>query len=192
MHCKSSIRRTLRQQRQQLGQRAQYARQQQLARLLTTIPALRQCRHIAGYWPNDGEISPLAAMMVFRQQGKLLYLPKIQADGYLQFHRFCSLRALYKNRYGIAEPVQQPRRRNNALDAVLMPLVAFDATGNRLGMGGGFYDRSFAFKQQQRWRKKPLLIGLAHDFQQLPQLPHDSWDIPLDMIVSNRQVFFIR
>lgn len=72
-----------------------------------------------------------------------------------------------------------------------MPLVGFDATGNRLGMGGGFYDRSFAFKRIQP-QQRPLLIGLAHSFQQLPQLPVASWDTPVDMVVTERAVFDFR
>jgi 5-formyltetrahydrofolate cyclo-ligase len=64
-----------------------------------------------------------------------------------------------------------------------MPLVGFDKAGNRLGMGGGFYDRSFAFKQK-RHSCQPKLIGLAHSIQQVDNLSVQGWDIPVDNIVT--------
>ncbi len=72
-----------------------------------------------------------------------------------------------------------------SIDVVLVPLVAFDALGHRLGMGGGFYDRTFA----RRKRKLPLLVGIAHDFQQVERLAVAPWDIDLDMVVSDRRIY---
>jgi 5-formyltetrahydrofolate cyclo-ligase len=78
------------------------------------------------------------------------------------------------------------------LDLVLTPLVAFDAQGHRLGMGGGFYDRSFAYLlRHSRWLR-PRLIGLAYDFQRQTRLPHQPWDVPLHAIATDHRLYLSR
>jgi 5-formyltetrahydrofolate cyclo-ligase len=79
--------------------------------------------------------------------------------------------------------------RARELDLILLPLVAFDESGQRLGMGGGFFDRSLAFLAwRQHWRK-PHLIGLAYDFQKVAALPREPWDVPLDAVVTDQNVY---
>jgi 5-formyltetrahydrofolate cyclo-ligase len=89
------------------------------------------------------------------------------------------------NRYGILEPKLNCSQicPLPELDYVLMPLVAFDKFGNRLGMGGGFYDRTLARLYEQHWQQ-PQLIGLAHACQQVDELPIESWDVPLKTIIT--------
>ena len=98
------------------------------------------------------------------------------------------------NEFGIPEPLLRSRRVTaiTRLDLVLTPLVGFDEQGNRLGMGGGFYDRSFAYlRQRQRWRK-PHLLGVAFELQNCEQgLPHQQWDVPLDGVVTESGVRMI-
>lgn len=106
----------------------------------------------------------------------------------LRFARWQHGARLYRNRFRIPEPRQQARVSARAMDAVLLPLTGFDASGNRLGMGGGFYDRTLAFKRRQR-KTRPLLVGVAHACQQGPALPAEAWDVPLAMIVTDRGVF---
>jgi 5-formyltetrahydrofolate cyclo-ligase len=91
-----------------------------------------------------------------------------------------------RNHLNIPEPHHRPaqRRRAGQLDLILMPLVGFDEHGNRLGMGGGFYDRSLAFRRTRRHWRKPLLIGVAFELQRCPPLPTAAWDVPLDGIVT--------
>src|SRR5687767_13746260 len=89
-----------------------------------------------------------------------------------------------RNRFGIPEPTGR-RCAPQQLDLVLLPLVAFDRRGARLGMGGGFYDRTFAFLRVAG-RRKPRLVGLAHHFQEVAQLPREPWDVPLAAIVTER------
>lgn len=91
---------------------------------------------------------------------------------------------LVNNRYGILEPSTKYIKPTAQLDIILMPLVGFDRLGNRLGMGGGYYDRALAFKRRQAWRKKPLLIGLAFDGQEIQQLAAQPWDIPMDAVAT--------
>ena len=78
------------------------------------------------------------------------------------------------------------------MDVILLPLVAFDRKGYRLGMGGGYYDRSLAFRRsRQQWRR-PRLIGVAHSCQQHPGLPQQHWDVPLDCIITESEIIPIR
>ena len=75
------------------------------------------------------------------------------------------------------------------MDLLFLPLVAFDTHGNRMGMGGGFYDRSLAFLQQKNGLKKPVLAGLAHEIQKVEQLLTQNWDIPLDFVITEKQLY---
>jgi 5-formyltetrahydrofolate cyclo-ligase len=93
------------------------------------------------------------------------------------------------NRFGIPEPVVATGDLvdASALDVILLPLVAFDLKGNRVGMGGGFYDRTLEFTRQQPYDRRPKLIGLAHEFQYTDALKPSPWDIPLDGIVTDKR-----
>ena len=153
--------------------------------------AYQQTQHIGCYWANDGEVSTQPLIEHMWQHNKCCYLPVLHpiTPRHLQFARYQRDTALTPNRYQIPEPqaTAQAVIANQQLDLVLMPLVAFDATGNRLGMGAGFYDQSFAFKQD--YRLKPTLIGLAFECQKDPQLPTERWDIPLDYIVTEQHIY---
>ena len=94
-----------------------------------------------------------------------------------------------KNRFGILQPrwCVADQRAVWALDAVFLPLVGFDQLGGRLGMGGGFYDRCFAELYQRDHLMTPQRIGLAHDCQQIEQLPVAAWDVPLHAVVSDQR-----
>lgn len=180
-------RQQLRTQRQQLSYKALFQREHQLFRQLIQLPELKQARSIAAYWPSKGEISLIKTLDYFQQQGKQIYLPRMQSQKHMTFHPYCPRSALISNTFGISEPYSRRQKALRQVDVVLLPLVGFDSRGNRLGMGGGYYDRALAFLQQQNWRKKPLLIGIAHDFQQLDTIASESWDIPLSLIVTNRR-----
>lgn len=149
-----------------------------------------RARHIALYLPNDGEIDPRAFIAAAHQRNLTIYLPVLHPvlGNQLWFYRLDSRTRLRPNRFGIPEPARRnaPRRAPWALDAVLMPLVGFDRQGGRLGMGGGFYDRTFAFKHGAAHRP-PALIGLAHDIQQVELLPVASWDVPMDAVITPRR-----
>ena len=73
------------------------------------------------------------------------------------------------------------------MDIIFVPLVAFDRNGNRLGMGGGFYDRALAFTQNSTNLSRPLLLGLAHHFQEVERLTSKKWDIPLNGILTDQE-----
>ncbi len=161
-------------------------------RLRSFLPYQRSSR-IAFYLSNDGEIDPQRLMRSALQAGKQVFLPVLrrQASALLWFVEYRPGDRLLTNRFGIAEPHLRARSQTPpwGLDAILLPLVAFDHRGNRLGMGGGFYDRTLAYKRQRLSWNPPLLIGMAHEFQRLAALPKQSWDIPLDLIVTEQKIY---
>lgn len=181
---KSQLRQLLRQQR-----RALHPWQQRLAALklrnhLRHHRVIRNNQHLAFYLPQDGEIDPGPLLQYCNAQGKFCYLPVIQPDNHLLFARYQPGQPLTPNRFGIPEPTSVHALPATAMDIVFMPLVGFDAAGHRLGMGGGFYDRSFAFRREQVLTRTQL-IGLAHSCQQVAALPRESWDVDVDAIVTN-------
>lgn len=157
------------------------------------MPEFKASRRIACYLPNDGEIDPRSLIAEIWNRKRECYLPCLSRVGNdrLGFAHFTPDTPLVHNRFGIPEPDVSPSRwlRAAQLDLILMPLVGFDLHGNRLGMGGGFYDRSLNFlRYRQHWRK-PRLIGLAHDFQRVDKLKAQPWDIPLDWVVTDRAIY---
>nr|WP_166263452.1 5-formyltetrahydrofolate cyclo-ligase [Marinobacter caseinilyticus] len=186
---RTQLRNELRQRRQALTLSQQTLAAKRLARRLLGDPTLFRARHIGVYLPNDGEIDPSLFVAQARLRGIQFYLPVLHPihKGRLVFSPFDPDTPLRENRFGIPEPEFDDglRRPAWALDAVLMPLVGFDSEGGRLGMGGGFYDRTFAFSRRV-CDLAPKLIGLAHHSQQVDKLPIASWDIPLHAIVSDQ------
>ncbi|HHW7507410.1 TPA: 5-formyltetrahydrofolate cyclo-ligase [Mannheimia haemolytica] len=178
---RSQLRQSMRLKRQSLtaDQQAQAA-ESIIPQALSLIESY-QASHIAFYLPFNGEISPLPLMEQLLQQGKKLYLPLLHpfTSGQLLFLNYDCKTSLKFNRLRIQEPVLDVRNiiPLQELEMIFTPLVACDKAGNRLGMGGGFYDRTLA--------QAPHLIsvGLAHECQQVEQLPIESWDMPLDYII---------
>jgi len=190
---RNHLRRRLRAQRRALTPAEQARAAQALVAQLTATRLFRVSRRIALYLPNDGEIEPQAVMKRLWQMHKTCYLPilsRLRHDR-LWFAPFTPDTPLAVNRFGIPEPQVPARRWRRAqdLDLILMPLVAFDTHGNRLGMGGGFYDKSLAFlRNRGRWHK-PHLLGLAHDFQRVDRLQACAWDVPLQGVATDRAVY---
>lgn len=185
---------TLRQRR-----RALTARQQQLAatnicQYLNQLKQLKHAQRIAYYLANDGEISPQTAISKAEKRGQQTYLPVLHPLKYnrLYFTSHRNQPQLRPNRFGIAEPQlgKNPIAPVWTLDIILLPLVGFDRAGNRMGMGGGFYDRTLA-RLNNSAMKRPLLIGLAHHCQEVEQLQAQSWDIPLDIIATDQELIHI-
>jgi 5-formyltetrahydrofolate cyclo-ligase len=148
-------------------------------------------RHVAAYLPIDGEMDTQPLLRQAHNDDKRIYLPVLPATGSKQllFHAWTPDIRVRANRLQILEPALSDASgiEPQALDLVLTPLVAFDARGNRLGMGAGFYDRTFAFLKAGGG--KPLLLGLAYEFQRLDRLQKASWDVPLSGVVTERCVY---
>ncbi len=189
MPSRSDQRRQLRARRCALSERERLKRSDALCRRLSRQALFRTSSRIAVYLPQDGEVETRALIELCWSTGKQVYLPVLVPflDNRLWFARYRADSALVSNRYAIPEPevVHRERIAAQALDLVLTPLVGFDLNGNRLGMGGGFYDRSFAFLLDRKHWRKPRLIGLAYEFQQLPSLPAQPWDVPLAAVATD-------
>jgi 5-formyltetrahydrofolate cyclo-ligase len=190
------LRRLLRQCRRQLSPVEQRRAARDLYRQLAQHPLFRRARHIALYLPNDGEIDPRALMDEAQRRGKSTYLPVLNSwpRTHMAFQRVDPGEPLCRNRFGIPEPhLNRARQRKAwALDLILMPLVGFDAHGNRLGMGGGFYDRGLAFRHLRKKWHKPTLLGLAHDCQKVDRLTMACWDVPMQATVTDRGWYGVR
>lgn len=185
------LRRLLRKARRALTPSEQRQAAQGLYRQLAQHPLFRRAKHISLYLPTDGEIDPSLLLRAAQRRGKATYLPVLSAwpRTKMVFQRVRPGEKLLPNRFRILEPRVNIRRQRKvwALDLVLMPLVGFDDEGGRLGMGGGFYDRSLAYlARRQRWRK-PTLLGLAHECQKVDRLARASWDVPMAGTVTNKQ-----
>ncbi|MCG6656717.1 5-formyltetrahydrofolate cyclo-ligase [Halomonas campisalis] len=192
--ARKRLRRALRRRRRALSPRQQRQAAQALCRRLRQLPELQRARRVALYLPNDGEIDPRPLIPWLTRRGARVYLPVLKplSHNVLWFVHYHPGTPMVRNRFGIPEPetrhgAHRARRLPAwALDLILLPLVGFDDAGQRLGMGGGFYDRSLAFTR--RPGPRPRLIGLAHECQRISRLPSAPWDIPLDAIASDARL----
>ena len=180
---RAQLRSDLRARRRSLPATQRIAAADALANQLLALPFLPDAGHVAGYWAMDGEIA-LNSWQV-RLPRQLMYcLPVLHADNSLRFAPWRPGEALVTNRFGIPEPDIDPADAlpAHALSLVVMPLVGFDPQGHRLGMGGGWYDRSFAFRNATA--PPPWLVGVGFDAQRMPQLEQASWDVVPDAICT--------
>lgn len=181
---KQALRRELRQRRRALAPADQRRAADRLVRQLTRRPDYPRVRHVALYWAMDGEIDLAPLMRRLVRDRKRVYLPVLHPQvPRLWFRRWRPRAPLVRNRFGIPEPRRGSRIPPWCLDWVLMPLVGFDEAGGRLGMGGGFYDRTFA--AEARWPSRPQRIGVAHECQKVAQVPLEAWDLPLAAVVTD-------
>lgn len=190
---RATLRKTMRQARRALPDAERRRAAESLCRVLLKRPELRKARRIALYLANDGELDPAPLARALWRLGKRLYLPVLHpyAEGRLWFAEYRPDSRMRRNRYGIPEPDLRHagQLKAQALDVVLTPLVAFDTDGNRLGMGGGYYDRTFAFTQRQGAGRRPLMIGVAHEFQRVERLPAQCWDVRLRAIATPTRLY---
>ncbi|MEL4272848.1 5-formyltetrahydrofolate cyclo-ligase [Shewanella xiamenensis] len=158
-------------------------------RMLEKLSALK-AQHVALYLTHDGELATAPLIEALWQQGIQTYLPRLHPfnAGQLLFLHYHADSVMLPNQFGILEPRLDVRNVMpiERLDVVITPLVAFDIQGNRMGMGGGYYDRTLA-----NWHSKgkPLPMGYAHDCQQVPSLPCEHWDVPLPAIITPSRVW---
>ena len=190
---RSRLRAEQRARRRALSAQDRSSASRQFARILRRSNLLRPGRHLAVYVAHDGEADPSAIVRLARRNGCKLYLPAIADYRHrrMEFRRYARDTRLRPNRYGIPEPERSAASRIAArhLDLVLLPLVAVDARGTRLGTGAGFYDRCLQhLRAGRRWRR-PKLIGLAYEFQRVDQLAAQAWDVPLDALLTEKNLY---
>jgi 5-formyltetrahydrofolate cyclo-ligase len=148
--------------------------------------------HIGIYLSNDSELDTSLLIKELWSINHHLHLPVIHPFNgtTLYFQRYEENSPMTPNRYGILEPKLNCSQicPLQDLDYLLMPLVAFDNHGNRLGMGGGFYDKTLARYHRENWQT-PQLIGLAHQCQHVESLPVEPWDVPLNFIITPQKIY---
>lgn len=182
---KSELRKQGRFTRKQL---AASTRRQATAKLNSKLARLLQrSQRVALYLHFDGEPDLLPCLQRLNQQGKQLYLPLLTRRG-MCFVSSKALRRARINRFGIIEPHRSAARiSSKRLQAIVMPLTAYDDHGNRLGMGAGYYDRELSWQQQRKHWRGPLLIGSAWSVQAADHVPTDSWDRRLNRLCNEQQ-----
>jgi len=135
---------------------------------------------IGGYYPYNYEVDILQILEKFEQKKFIITLPKIKKNSQMNFFQWSTTDPLVINKFGIPEPISKIAKYP---DVLLVPLVAFDKNLNRIGYGGGFYDR---YIKKIRKRKKILIIGFAYSFQKVKNIPTNKYDIKLDFIITNK------
>jgi 5-formyltetrahydrofolate cyclo-ligase len=162
---------------------------QGLRRSLEHLPEYLTDARVAGYWASHGELPLNLVIPPLATRGQQFLLPVIGRNKQLRFAPWQSGEEVQPNRYGIPEPVAQDELLEPfQLDLVFVPLLGFDRRGNRLGHGGGYYDRSFGFLNEQVRPTEPLLVGIGYAFQELAQVDEQAWDVPLDFVATEREL----
>jgi 5-formyltetrahydrofolate cyclo-ligase len=168
----------------------------QFARIVSRARLLRHGMRVAIYHAYGHEADASKVIDLAWARGCRVYLPVIThfRHSRMEFLRFDADQPLTRNRFGIPEPDPASAERIAArhLDLILLPLVAFDLAGWRLGSGAGFYDRRLSHLRLGRIWRRPRLVGVAYDFQKVERLEPQRWDIPLDAIVTDRRLYRVR
>lgn len=188
----SAIRAAKRKQRASLSAEQVAAASIQVSARLWRLPFMSRSRRIAAYFSVGGEIDCQFLIEEAWSRGREVFLPVVRGND-MAFAQYCATTPVLRNRFGIPEPVCPAAElfNPNCVDVVLAPLVAFDEHGNRIGMGAGFYDRSFRFlKHRSRWHR-PRFVGLAHDFQKAAKIKASSWDVPLHDVVTDHHTYCV-
>lgn len=187
---RNTLRSSLREKRQELSLEQQEAASLALFNMLGNQDFFRVAQRIAFYQVADGEIDPRMLLDLALSEGKSCFLPIIQQDNpeFVSFAPYDAKTELVPNKWGIAEPPASEVISPTNFDVVFVPLVAFSEGCFRLGMGKGFYDRTFSFKIFNR-RSSPMLVGLAHECQLIDDFPVESWDVRLDAVATERKIY---
>jgi len=187
MLSSSEIRQIKRQQRRSLSDREQEAHAKALAGQLSRFVPFRYSKRLAFYLANDGEIDPSFIINYAWNMGKRLHLPVLSPlKNQLYFSPYKPDTVMRANRFDIEEPACHPRQWLSAqqIDVLFLPLVAFDRQGNRIGMGGGFYDRFLA-----RPQLRAKTVGITFGRQLLEELPVHSHDRRVQIIITDAGIY---
>lgn len=192
INARHNLRREMRAARARLTPVTRMQAAQELASHLDSLPEFHNAAKIGIYWAVGGELPLLHVVNRLIDRGQDIFLPVIQSNGTLQFAAWRPGIEMQINRFGIPEPqtLNETSLQNATdLDLVLLPLLAFDRKGNRLGSGAGYYDKSFAFINSPSYSSpKPLLLGVGYALQEVEFLSSAAWDVAVDAIVTEREV----
>lgn len=155
---------------------------------LVDTTLFKNSQRIACYFAQESEFDCGPIMTAILEAKKNCYLPILSKASTLAFSVYEHSTILKFNRYHILEPDTSSYFPLEQLDLVLMPLVGFDLQGHRLGMGGGYYDRTFQFLHDKTIRK-PFMLGLAYELQKMEHLPTDPWDVSMDGVLTEEKLY---
>lgn len=188
MDERRALRRELRARRRAIHGKERRWAARRLTQRVDATRLLRPGRRIGLYLSSPEEVDTAPLLALARARGCRIALPRIVSKRQDRMRFYDWDGAVGRGPYGILEPRGGYLRAARELDVVFMPLVGFDEQGNRIGMGRGYYDRHFAGRLRHTSYRRPLLVGLAYDVQQVPVLPHAAHDVPLDWIVTQSSI----
>ena len=186
------LRKEIRAARRAVGQNVRQQHSSSICQRISDLVSYKSANCIAAYLAFDGEADPIELMICAVEQGKQVYLPVIVGKSKpLTFATWTPSTPMEKNRFNILEPLVDPSEFISAdqLDFVITPLVGFDERCNRIGVGGGFYDRTFAFLNEPGHSKSVQLVGSAFELQKLPTIQPQEWDVRLDAVVTESHIY---
>jgi 5-formyltetrahydrofolate cyclo-ligase len=192
--ARRSLRASLRAKRREISAFDRACAARQVARYAARALHLRPGQRIGIYAATAEELDTSYLIALALRRGCHVYLPRIDRRSRVCTMRFVRLargplgRPLRRNRFGITEPEGAELASARLLDVVFLPLVAFDRCGTRLGMGGGYYDRAFAFRRLRSVWHAPLLVGVAYALQEVERIAPAAHDVPLDRVITERGV----
>lgn len=183
-----NLRMQMRARREALDPHQVASRSQGVVENLLQLPDFKHSRRVAGYVAVNGETDPHTALQTARAEGKETFVPVI-CNNILEFAKVNRNTCWRTGKFGIPVPEYDKSEclDAQAMDIVIVPLLAFDASLNRIGMGGGYYDRTFGFRKHQS--APPFLIAIAYEFQKTDNLAMQPWDVPMDKVVTELGVY---
>jgi len=163
-------------------------------RSLEALPEFMTDANVAGYWAVRGELPLNLAVASLTRREQHYFLPVLGATRQLYFAEYSAGTPVIHNRFGIPEPATAADQRltPQAMDVILLPLLAFDRQGHRLGTGGGWYDASLAFLREAPRPAAPLLVGIGYTFQEVETIPAQPWDVDLDYVATEADLIACR
>ncbi len=145
---------------------------------LMSQPAISRARTVLMYYPLADEVDVRTAIDRLADGGKAVLLPRVTGPATMELRRYTSPRSLARGAYGIMEPTGETFTDLRGIDAAVVPGMAFDTSGNRLGRGRGYYDRLLPTLT------RATTIGICFPFQIMPHIPTDPHDVPVDLVIT--------
>ncbi|HEX5487906.1 MAG TPA: 5-formyltetrahydrofolate cyclo-ligase [Rhodanobacteraceae bacterium] len=180
--------------RNELDAKQRIAAAADVLRSLEALPEFMTDRNVAGYWAVRGELPLNLVVASLHRRDQHYFLPVLGTRRQLHFAEFTHGTAVTNNRFGIPEPASPADQQLAARDmhVILLPLLAFDRNGHRLGTGGGWYDTSLAFVHEPERPATPLLVGVGYAFQEVDAVPAEAWDVDLDYVATDTELIACR
>ncbi len=160
------------------------AASEKIAEIVIHSSWFQRSKTIACYLPVSGEVDTRSIIARAWCMKKRIFAPVVEKSGCMSFRQMTTETALYKSKFGLYEPRDGKSISPRKLDVVITPLVAFDSHKHRVGMGGGYFDRTFSFLSSRNAYVHPKLIGVAFACQEVEKIPANPWDIPLFTLIT--------